>query len=261
MAFIQCDFYSEILGTRKSLNAIIPLANPSDASRINELPEQYPVLFLLHGLHSNYSVWSRYSSVERYANERGIAIVMPDAGRSFYTNMRHGYRYFDFFANELPRISNQLFPLSTRRSDRFVAGLSMGGFGAFKLALSCPEQYAAAASLSGALTLSNIEDPESLLPEWRVIFGETGVQSGSENDLAHLAKAHSELGAHPLSLYQCCGTEDYLYPSNQKFLEGVSELNLNLTYEEGPGEHNWDYWDAQIRRVIEWLPIQPDQNR
>ncbi len=253
MAFLQCDFYSEILETRTSLNAIVPLRKDPDLNGSREMPERLPVLFLLHGLHSNYSAWSRYSSVERYANEHGIAIIMPDAGRSFYTNMHHGYRYFDFFSQELPDVANRLFPLSQERSQRFVAGLSMGGYGAFKIALSNPEQYSAAASLSGALSLTEIEDPNSLLPDWRIIFGDNPSIEHSENDLLNISKNYCEQHTLPLRLFQCCGTEDYLYNSNQHFLKEGRELGLDLHYEESPGGHDWQYWDQQIKRVIEWL--------
>lgn len=261
MAFIQCDFYSEILGTRTSLNAVIPSRDESGQEPPREMPEQYPVLFLLHGLHSNYSTWSRYSSVERYACEKGLAVVMPDAGRSFYTNMRYGYRYFDFFSQELPEVANRLFPLSRDRSQRFIAGLSMGGYGAFKLALSHPEQYAAAASLSGVLSLNQIEDPDTLLPEWPIIFGDNSKIVDSEDDLLYLAKRYYQQKQFPLRLFQCCGTEDFLYQSNQHFLKYGNELGLNLHYEESPGGHEWQYWDEQIKRVIEWLPIDSGERK
>ena len=261
MAFIQCDFYSEILGTRTSLNAVIPLRDESSHEPPREMPEQYPVMFLLHGLHSNHSAWSRYSSVERYANEKGLAVVMPDAGRSFYTNMRYGYRYFDFFSQELPEVANRLFPLSRDRSQRFIAGLSMGGYGAFKLALSHPEQYAAAASLSGTLSLTQIEDPDPLLPDWPIIFGDNSKILHSEDDLLYLAKRYYQQKQFPLRLFQCCGTEDFLYQSNQHFLRNGNELGLDLHYEESPGGHEWQYWDEQIKRVIEWLPIDSGERK
>ncbi len=259
MAFLQCDTYSETLGTRVPLNAYIPLPRSSDSESTAEPIDGYPVLFLLHGLHSNYTAWMRNSSVERYASERGLALIMPDARRSFYTNMRHGYQYFDFFARELPEIANRLFPISRKRENRFVAGLSMGGYGAFKIAFSCPEQYCAAASLSGALSFSRIEEAETLLPEWKLIFGENDT-SGTENDLNHLATQYAQGDNPPLALFQCCGTEDYLYPSNQHFLDHARASGLDIHYEEGPGEHSWDYWDPQIRRVVNWLPIETPEN-
>ncbi len=261
MAFIQCDFYSKILGTRTSLNAVIPSRDESGQETPRETPQQYPVLFLLHGLHSNYSAWSRYSSVERYAYEKGLALVMPDAGRSFYTNMRYGYRYFDFFSQELPKVANRLFPLSRDRSQRFIAGVSMGGYGAFKLALSNPEQYAAAASISGALSLTQIEDPDPLLPEWPIIFGDNSKIANSEDDLLHLAKRYYHQKQFPLSLFQCCGTKDFLYQSNQHFLKNVNELGLDLYYEESSSGHEWQYWDDQIKKVIEWLPIDSSESK
>ena len=92
MALIHCDFYSEVLGTGTAFDAIIPMAPSTDenASIINNRP--LPTLFLLHGLQSDYTAWTRYTSIERYAEEKCIAVVMPDAGRSFYTNMYKGYR-------------------------------------------------------------------------------------------------------------------------------------------------------------------------
>ncbi len=236
MAFIQCDFYSEILGTRTSLNAVIPLRDESGQEHPREMPEQYPVMFLLHGLHSNYSAWSRYSSVERYANERGLAVVMPDAGRSFYTNMRYGYRYFDFFSQELPEVANCLFPLSRDRSQRFIAGLSMGGYGAFKLALSHPEQYAAAASLSGALSLTEIEDPESLLPEWPIIFGDNSKIEHSENDLLNLARRYHERQPFPFTPFPMLRDRGLSLPIQSTFSQERKRAGVGSSLR---GEFRW----------------------
>ena len=255
MAFIQTDIYSETLGTRCKLNAIIPLPVGGKPNSPSTKAAPYQTLFLLHGLHSNFDVWSRYSSIERYANEKGLAIIMPEANRSFYTNMVHGYRYFDFFTNELPEIVSQLFPLSQDRSDRFIAGLSMGGYGAFKLALNRPDLYSAAASLSGALDLTAVADSETLLPEWPIIFGENQDISGTDHDLLELSQRYISENNPDLALYQCCGTEDYLYPSNQSFLKHSRSIGLNVDYEEGPGAHEWPYWDRQIQSVINWLPL------
>lgn len=256
MALIHCDFYSEILGTGTALDAIVPIlpSTEENASILNGGP--LPVLFLLHGLHSDHTAWTRYTSIERYAEEKGIAIVMPDAGRSFYTNMYRGYRYFDFFADELPRIANRLLPISLRREDRFIAGLSMGGYGAFKIALTRPEQYKAAASLSGALSLSSIDEPDTLLPDWPIIFGPNGAVNHPDSDLFLLAKKFAQSNEHPLDLYQCCGTEDFLYKTNRDFLGEARKLGIEIHYEEESGGHEWGYWDMKIQSVLDWLPIE-----
>ena len=256
MALIHCDFYSEILGTGTAFDAIVPMLPSTDeyASKFNGEP--LPVLFLLHGLHSDYTAWARYTSIERYAEKKGIAVVMPDAGRSFYTNMHQGYRYFDFFADELPRIANRLLPISNRSEDRFIAGLSMGGYGAFKIALSRPNQYKAAASLSGALSLAGIEEPDSLLPEWPIIFGPDGAVNHPESDLLLIAKRFAQSNdKNSLDLFQCCGTEDFLYKANRDFLDEARKLGIDIHYEEEPGEHEWAYWDMKIQSVLNWLPL------
>ncbi len=135
----------------------------------------HPTLYLLHGLSDDDSIWLRRTSIERYVADLGIAVVMPQVHRSFYTDMAEGGRYWTFISEELPTLARSFFPLSHQREDNFVAGLSMGGYGAFKLALRKPEQYAAAASLSGALDmvahLNNTGGSALQQAEMKRIFG------------------------------------------------------------------------------------------
>jgi S-formylglutathione hydrolase FrmB len=183
---------------------------------------------------------------------------MPAVQRSFYTDMSYGYRYWTFISEELPALARAFFPLSAAREDNFVAGLSMGGYGAFKLALTHPNRYAAAASLSGALDIVNVaqSEGEDWQTEMQVIFGEVNRLAGSSNDLFYLAQQLATTEVRPM-LYQCCGTEDFLYEGNLRFKEWAEPLGLDLTYEAGPGEHEWGYWDRQIQRVLAWLPLPP----
>ena len=88
--------------------------------------------------------------------------------------------------------------------------------------------------------------------EMRTVFGDLSKVPGSKHDLFALAKKVSKGSIKP-RLYQCCGTEDDLYPQNLRFRNFVHKLPLDLTYEEGPGEHNWAYWDRMIQRVLEWM--------
>ena len=256
MAFIQCDFFSNVLQLSVSMNVVLP----------QPIRPSYPVLYLLHGLSDDHTIWMRRTSIERYADEYGLAVVMPAVGRSFYTNMAIGYRYWDFISQEVPQVAHGFFPLSTKREETFVAGLSMGGYGAFKLALSYPQRFAAGASLSGALDLSvsrnkvpdyvTEEMTAAWLTERRNMFGDLDNFDGSHNDLFALAQQVVASGAAQPRLFQCCGTEDFLYDQNQRFLELAQSLNLDLTYEEGPGEHEWGYWDMMIQRVLVWLGLE-----
>lgn len=218
---------------------------------------KHPTLYLLHGLSDDHTIWLRRTSIERYVAPLGLAVVMPEVGRSFYTDMAAGGKYWTFISEELPEIAQSFFNLSDRREENFAAGLSMGGYGAFKLGLAKPDQFCAAASLSGAVDL------ESLLAlaqpneekEWRNVFGDLDKVPGSTNDLFFLARKLAESGRLQPKLFQWCGTEDFLYKGNIRFRDYARELNLDLTYEEGPGDHQWLYWDQQIQRVLEWLPF------
>jgi S-formylglutathione hydrolase FrmB len=248
MAFIQCDFFSNVLQLSVSMNVILP----------QPIRPSYSVLYLLHGLSDDHTIWMRRTSIERYADQYGLAVIMPAAGRSFYTNMAIGYRYQDYIGQEVPQVAQGLFPLSTRREETFVAGLSMGGYGAFKLALSQPERFAAAASLSGVVDIAHesiVDQSSGWLAEKRNIFGDLNRLAGSSHDLRYLAEMLVASGAPQPRLYQCCGTADSLFEQNQRFLQVARSLKLDLTYEEGPGEHEWGYWDMMIPRVLAWLPL------
>lgn len=259
MALFQCRFFSEVLGLSTSMTVILP--EPAQSQIGMSAPAiagPYPTLYLLHGMSDDDTIWLRRTSIERYVSGMGLAVVMPQVDLSFYTDMAYGNNYWTFVSEELPRLCRSFFPLSERREDTFVAGLSMGGYGAFKLALRKPETFSAAASLSGALDIANRRHD---LPLFQRIFGESGPK-GTDNDLLALldplAKAMQE-GKPVPKLYQCCGTEDFLYEDNQTFRDACTRAGLPLTYEEGPGSHEWGYWDAKIQDVLKWLPLQSNK--
>lgn len=253
MALMNFEFFSETLSLASEVNVVFSQRSKKQLGA----KHKSPVLYLLHGLSDNHTGWTRKSSIERYVEDYDLIVVMPAVHRSFYRNTYSGYRYFDYVAHELPELCKTYLQTSPDPSDTFVAGLSMGGYGAFKLALANPNSFAAAASLSGALDLASlVNQKDELFPEWAHIFGPNTDIRDSEDDLLHLANDRTNEKATLPKLFQCCGTEDYLYPANQSFLQHAKKIGLPLHYEEGPGEHSWDYWDAQIQRVLEWLPLQ-----
>ena len=129
------------------------------------------MLYLLHGLSDDHTAWLRYTSVERYAAAAGLAVVMPAVNRSFYANEASGGRYWDYVAEELPQIVGNFFRVSQDPADTYVAGLSMGGYGAMKLALTHPDRFAAAATLSGALDLDELSSRPERVELFERIFG------------------------------------------------------------------------------------------
>lgn len=258
MALMQCHFYSEVLGMNTTMHVILPQQTTTQIGVDTKQDKGlHKTLYLLHGLSDDDSIWLRRTSIERYASAYGIAVVMPNAHRSFYTDMAEGSAYFKYISEEVPTLARSFFPLSAAREDNFVAGLSMGGYGAMKIVLSKPESFAAAASLSGALDMaSHLErknEIEQLETEFGRIFGKQ--VTDTENDLMWLLKQCDQKDVPKPKLLQCCGTEDFLYEDNLRFRSAAEQTRLDFTYMEGPGEHEWGYWDARIQDVLKWLPL------
>jgi len=262
MALIHCNFFSETLGVASSMDVIIPqpqfIQENKDLYQNNEnnfvKKEGYPVLYLLHGLSDDHTIWQRRTSIERYVASLNIVVVMPEVNRSFYTDMAYGQKYWSFISEELPFIVKNLFHVSGRRENTYVAGISMGGYGAFKLALSHPDRFTAAASLSGALDIAAWLRKENYYTnEGRLIFGDDLNVSGTENDLFYLAEKIAKVERAKPRLLQCCGTEDFLYNDNIKFRDFCKRLPLDLTYEEESGTHEWGYWDKKIQSALKFI--------
>jgi S-formylglutathione hydrolase FrmB len=266
MALVEWHFYAASLGMQRTIDVVLPQSSGgTGAGGRNRgdgvspgMRDRIPVLYLLHGWGGDHTVWQRRSSIERYALDRGLAVIMPGTDLGFYSDMKYGYDFWQFFSAELPELVAEFFPrLSTRREDTFVAGLSMGGFGALKLGINCPERFAAAASLSG------LTDPlwqyreGRVTGDWRTIFGEEEELRGSESDLHFKLEELIASGKAMPRFYQTCGTEDALYGINVEFREAFKD-RIDLTCHEEPGGHEWEYWDRNIRRVIDWLPIRDE---
>ncbi|MFD1678117.1 alpha/beta hydrolase [Alicyclobacillus fodiniaquatilis] len=255
MALVTCNFFSESLGLSMSMTVILPQQTSTQIGMDNVTRgTKHPTLYLLHGLSDDDTIWLRRTSIERYVASLGLAVVMPQVHRSFYADMEFGGKYWTFISEELPSIAQSFFHLSAKRADNFVAGLSMGGYGAFKLALRHPDKFAAAASLSGALHMAKAD---SLIPDHRLIFGDRDI-AGTEDDLLYLLKQVDVSDGPKPKLFQCCGTEDFLYEDNQTFKQRCEETSLDFTYQEEPGQHEWGYWDAKIQDVLAWLPLRTD---
>jgi len=253
MARLRCDFFADTLGLSTSMTVLLPQAAASQIGvHATATAQDPPTLYLLHGLSDDDTIWTRHTSIERYAAELGLAVIMPQVHRSFYADEAQGNRFWTFLSEELPSIVNRFFRLSPRREDTFLAGLSMGGYGAFKWALRQPHRFAAAASLSGALDMARRSQEE-----WpgdpgffKRVFGEAPV-AGTVNDLNWLIAQASDVPR----LYVCCGAEDPLYADNLTFVGACRAQNVAVTTDFGPGEHDWAYWDTKIQDVLAWLHV------
>ncbi len=239
MAFLDVRYFSKAL--QKATGAYV--LHPD-----RDIPRPYHCMLLLHGLSDDYSIWQRRTSIERYLEGKPIIVVMPDGGRGFYVDAKEGYQYLQAIAYELPVLIQHQFNVD---GGWCTAGLSMGGYGAFRIALERPDLFSSAVSHSGAMVIGRhypTNDPTRVDDPWQTeflrIFGE--VAPGGPNDLVHLAQ-----NANPLPhLRFDCGTEDFLLESNRMIHRELSELGIVHEYEEFSGDHNWQYWDAHIQEAI-----------
>ena len=249
MALIRLDHVPETVKVNIPLNIILP-----DPGRMKGVPvRERKVLYLLHGLSDDASAWQRYSSIETYANAYGLVVVMPSVGRSFYIDQPNGQAYFTYLEEELPRYLAEVFDLRPRREDTLIAGISMGGYGAFKAAFLHPELYHAAASFSGVLSMRILTDfpDDPRQKEFAYLFGDLSKVSGSEHDpLAWLQQAAEKKIDMP-KLYITCGRQDDLYPLNVYFNATCKALGVDVDYHEAEGKHDWPFWDIQIRRYLQ----------
>ncbi|MDR1913493.1 MAG: esterase family protein [Clostridiales bacterium] len=246
MALISCNIFSHAIGINTIFNVILPQSG-----------RDFQTLYLLHGYSDNHNAWLRGSGIERYAEQYKLAVIMPDAQKSFYSDfvgIKSGYHYWQYISEELINITRNMFRLSDKREDTFVAGLSMGGFGAFKCALNKPEIFSAGVSLSGALDSVAIANRHDNDPKEISLLLDTETLPGSINDLFSAAEKTSQLPDNQRPrLYQACGTEDFLYEENVRYRDFIRALNYDYTYEEGPGVHEWGFWDRYIIKALEWL--------
>jgi S-formylglutathione hydrolase FrmB len=208
-----------------------------------------PVLYLLHGLSDDHTIWQRRTSVERYAAPLGIAVVMPAVHRSFYADERHGHRYWTFLSSELPQVVSSFFRVSEQRERTYVAGLSMGGYGALKWALREPGRFAGAASMSGALDLAGMSQDPGLAPLFERVFGD---EIGPQDDVFSLLRAGDVSRLPPLHV--SCGTQDELLAANERFIREATDVGADVTVDLRPGDHEWEFWDVEIQKVLAWLP-------
>lgn len=249
MAFITLNYYSDTLGMQTSVNVLIPQRVEDGRETARNLGEsgKYKCLYLLHGYSDNQSNWMRWSNIERYAGKYGIAVVMPFVAKSYYCDMAFGDKYYQFVAKELPKIIQEFFYVSDKREDNAVCGLSMGGYGALKIALREKDSFFAGAGLSSVTDICKRVDYANMRP----VFGPDACVH-AEDDLFKLASKVQSDPNKPM-LFMGCGTEDSLYAENIEFKNYLQDRGYELTFMESAGGHSWDFWDRYIQYVLEWL--------
>lgn len=247
VAFLDGSVKSEVLGMRTGISLVLPFD-------INERPRaDFPIIYLLHGLSDDHTCWWRYTSVERYANQRGFILVMPEVQRSFYTDMDKGLDYFTFISQELPTIIERLIGYKHRRENTFVAGLSMGGYGALKCGFSRPEFYGGCAGFSPALDKSRLYQNNDVMTG-KEIVGIFGNSLKHSDDVLVLSENLVNLKADMRpKIYTSCGFDDFVYNDFLMLKSKLDSLNIKYKAEEWSGNHEWGFWDTSIQHAMDYF--------
>ncbi|WP_233530938.1 alpha/beta hydrolase [Paenibacillus alkalitolerans] len=256
MALMETHFFSEVLEMEMQVNVILP-----QEKRPYTGDGKLKVLWLLHGGSGDHTAWQRMSRIESYANQYGIAVVLPGVLNSCYTNMAHGGRFFIYMTEELPAILRHLFPrLSSDREDNYISGLSNGGYGCFRIGLARPDLYAAIGAFSAGdkSDIALVNDGSDRAYDRILLFGE-GDMKETENDLKFLGRQALAKGTPLPRVYHSCGSEDpwlHLNELMRVFFAGLPGNPYDYHYREAEGHgHTWEFWDEEIVRFLEFLGL------
>ncbi len=253
MANLFCHINSEVLQQRVDVDVFLPIDSPPEKGK-----EIKGVLYLLHGYGGSQKDWQDYTAVTRYAVDNELAVVFPCCPKSFYVNMVYGEDYLTFMTEELPALMQKMFHIPTEREKTFIAGLSMGGYGAAYLGLTRPDLYGAFANFSGPANIRSFEvnkqNPtiqKMLVP----VFG-NDVEITDEYDLYKLAeKVSALLDAEKPRIFMACGKQDNyggleLYKQNVDYKNYLQTLPLDMKWMEWDGIHEFNFWDRALVHAI-----------
>ncbi len=244
MALARVEYSSKALEMNTSFQVILP-----DEGRL----DRAKVIFLLHGLMDNCTGWTRYTACERYARQRGAAMVIPEVQRSFYMDGVYGLNYFSYVSQELPQAVHRMFGLSLEREKNYIMGLSMGGYGALKCALTYPDRYAGCGSFSGVTDLATFMAAPAIPLRERELTALIGPEHvvGPENDLFQLARNAQSLPP----IYISCGRQDRHFPANEAFVNHLVQLGAKVRFDHRDGDHTWDFWEESLVKCLEYFQI------
>lgn len=242
---------SRLMGREMSYRVILPLGYSDPRNR----DANFPVVYLLHGYAGHYGNWTDKTELRTYARLFQLIIVTPEGDNGWYTDSvtKPTDKYESYIVSELIPEIDKNFRTARTRENRFVAGLSMGGYGAVKFGLKYPETFAIAGSFSGALrttefTAGNAGAIGTSVDE---VFGPAGSETRKANDIFRIVR---ELSPDRLKLipylYVSCGTEDFLFQSNRDFAAVLVDKKISHEYRQLPGGHTWKFWDEQVREFL-----------
>jgi putative tributyrin esterase len=260
MAFLQVNFFAKTLRKIVTFNALVPI----DTFEIpgQEKVEKGPMkaLYLLNGYSGNYTDWVCGTKIQELSLKYNIAVFMPSGENNFYLDdTDKGELFGEYVGNELVEFTRKMFPLSDKKEDTFIGGLSMGGYGAIRNGLKYNDNFGRIIALSSALITKSIagipedfKDPVADYKYYRRVFGDLNELLGSDKDPEALIVNLKKENAFIPKIYMACGTEDFLLKENHDYRDFLVSENVEHTYVESPGIHDWNFWNEYIEKAILW---------
>ncbi len=254
MVLFRGDIKSKCLQRRTSISVILPADNIHFLNDTEEIvPKPYKTLYLLHGLYGSDDIFLANTSVQKFAEDNGIAIVIPCGDNSFYIDNEKSHAYYgEYVGCELLDITRNIFPLSDKREDTFIAGFSMGGYGAIRNGLKYYENFSKIGMISAALItddIVNYTDNNNVLKSrdfYESIFGDLKDVIGSDADPKYLINNCPDIP----DIFMACGIDDFLFEKNADFYRFLKENNINSTFIGDDGEHTWEFCDKYVKEFI-----------
>ena len=215
-------------------------------------------LILLHGLTGTDTDWLYGGVAQEMAIQYNLAVFMPTAGNFFYLDRGYpGGNWGSYVGEELPDYIHKVFGYCGKREDTIIGGLSMGGYGTIHTALNYPERFCAAIALSSALRIHAIASgmQDGVMPPamFRDVFGAPDTLLNSDKDPEWQYRKLKAEGKDIPSIYLAIGTEDSLYAPNQEFRSFLEAQQADFRYEDGPGGHNWTFWNEYLNKGLAWV--------
>ena len=258
MAVGTFDFFSDCLRRNTTFRIILP--NEEDV-REGSAKEHMKTLILLHGYCGGCNEWLWYGNAVDMAQKYHLCIVLPTGENSFYLDGKEtGRQYATYIGRELLQYVRKTFGLSERREDTFIGGFSMGGFGAIHTALQFADTFEAAIGLSSALIVHGINGMKpgegnevANYDYYKLMFGNLDSLEESNANPEKLVCELKERGEELPRFYLACGEQDFLLQPNRDFAAFLQAYGVDFCYFEGPGEHNFDYWNKHLEPGIQWI--------
>ena len=278
MARLSVDYYSPSLMRTTTLDVILPIDDhgaaltldtlrrndPAAWERTPYLPEQPPfkTLFLLHGISGNHRDFISETRIRTWAEQRGLAVVMPSGYNAFYLDHPDAHNYYGrFVGEELVEVARRMFPLSRRREDTFIGGISMGAYGALRNGFKYAENFGCIVALSSAMLVGDfnsvVSDDLFFLsrPFLESVFGDLNAVVDSDKDPRWLAADVVYCDRPRPRVFMAWGSSDPLAAPNRELATRLRDTGIDVEAHEMPGGHDWDFWNVALPQALDWLPL------